>query len=211
MPRGKKNPTTAASKTASKTAEPIKEKAAKPEKKTVTAEKKKVTAPKKAVAAKTSTKTTGKTRAAKKTSTYVDVKEENVSVKATEKAVPKTVKKAAAAKKTVAKTKTSASFTTAKKTAASKTGKKTVVKTEKKSAAPKRTVKKSAKGKSDEVVFQSGDRDYTLSEITQICKDAYRGGTRKQIKNIKVYVKAEGSKLVAYYVVNDSISGSVDL
>ncbi len=39
MPRGKKNTTSAASKTASKTAaEPIKEKAAEPEKKTVTAE-----------------------------------------------------------------------------------------------------------------------------------------------------------------------------
>ena len=180
MPRGKKNPTSAASKTARKTAEPIKEKAAEPEKKAVkpTAEKKKATAPKKA-AAKSSAKATEKTRTAKKTSTSVDVKAENVSVKATEKAVPKTVKKAATAKK--------------------------------KSAAPKRTVRKSANGKSDEVLIQSGSKDYTLSEITQICKDAYRGGTRKQIKNIKVYVKAEGNKLKAYYVVNDSVNGSVDL
>ena len=174
MPRGKKNPTSAASKTASKTAEPIKEKAAEPEKKAVkpTAEKKKATA-------QSSAKATEKTRTAKKTSTSVDVKAENVSVKATEKAVPKTVKKAATAKK--------------------------------KSAAPKRTVRKSANGKSDEVLIQSGSKDYTLSEITQICKDAYRGGTRKQIKNIKVYVKAEGNKLKAYYVVNDSVNGSVDL
>ena len=42
MPRGKKNPTTAATKTASKTAESIKEVAAEPEKKTVTAEKKRL-------------------------------------------------------------------------------------------------------------------------------------------------------------------------
>lgn len=109
--------------------------------------------------------------------------------------------------KTVAK---SASKTNAKPKAAAK---KPVVKTEKKTVAtaPKRTVKKSARGKSDEIVIQSGDEDYTLSEITQICKDAYRGGTRKQIKSIKVYVKAEKNRLIAYYVVNDSVNGSVNL
>jgi len=42
-------------------------------------------------------------------------------------------------------------------------------------------------------------------------KDAYRGGTRKQVKSIKVYVKAEKNQLKAYYVVNDSVDGSVDL
>ena len=73
------------------------------------------------------------------------------------------------------------------------------------------TAKKTAKSKSDEVVFQSGDKDYTLSAITEVCKNAYRGGTRKQIKSIKVYVKAENNQLKAYYVVNDDISGSVDL
>lgn len=114
------------------------------------------------------------------------------------------------AKKPAAKAKTSVSSATAKKSAASKAVKKTAVKTEEKSTAPKRTVRKSAKG-SDEVVFQSGDKNYTLSEITQTCKDAYRGGTRKQIKSIKVYVKAEGDQLKAYYVVNDSVSGSVEL
>ena len=92
------------------------------------------------------------------------------------------------------------------KTLAASTAKKTVATDSK-----KRTVKKTAKGKSDEVVFQSGDKDYTLSEIIEVCKDAYRGGTRKQIKSIKVYVKAEHNKLKAYYVVNDDISGSVDL
>ncbi|MBD5156136.1 MAG: hypothetical protein HDT13_00615 [Butyrivibrio sp.] len=76
---------------------------------------------------------------------------------------------------------------------------------------PKRSVKKTANGKSDEFVIQSNGKDYSLSEITQMCKDAYRGGTRKQIKSIKVYVKAEKNKLKAFYVVNDSINGSVDL
>ena len=103
---------------------------------------------------------------------------------------------------------------TAKK-AAPKTTKKATTNTAKKTSATvteskKPAVKKTAKGKSDEVVFQSSGKDYTLAEITETCKNAYRGGTRKQIKSIKVYVKAEGDRLKAYYVVNDSISGSVD-
>ncbi len=196
MPRGKKNSATSAvSKTANKPVEPIKETAAEPEKKSVkpTAEKKKATAPKKAAA----TKSSAKARTTKKASTSADVKAENVSVTETKKAATKSASKTK--KDTVAKPKAAA--------------KKPVAKTEKKTVAiaPKRIVKKSAKVKSDEVVIQSGDKDYTLSEITQICKDAYRGGTRKQVKSIKVYVKAEGNKLKAYYVVNDSVNGSVDL
>lgn len=44
-----------------------------------------------------------------------------------------------------------------------------------------------------------------------MCKKAYRNGTKKQIKRIKIYIKAEKSTLKAYYVVNDSINGSVTL
>ncbi len=79
-----------------------------------------------------------------------------------------------------------------------------------KKAAPK-TAKKIERGKSEEIVIQSSNKNCTLSEITEKCKDAYRGGTRKQVKSIKVYVKAENNKLKAYYVVNDSVNGSVDL
>lgn len=196
MPKGKKNSATSVvAKTASKSAaEFIKEKAAEPETKSVkpTAEKKKATAPKKAAATKSSTKT----RTTKKDSTSVTAKAENEKTAAvtetkTKKAAANIVKKS-----TAAKAKTSAA-PTAKKAAA----------TDNKN----HTVRKSAKAKTDEVVIQSGSKDYTFFEITEMCKDAYRGGTRKQIKSIKVYVKAEDNQLKAYYVVNDSISGSVDL
>ena len=110
---------------------------------------------------------------------------------------------------TSANAKTAAVTETKTQKAAPNTAKKSTAAKTKTSAAS--TAKKTAKGKSDEVVFQSGDRDYTLSEITEVCKNAYRGGTRKQIKSIKVYVKAENNQLKAYYVVNDDISGSVDL
>lgn len=56
-----------------------------------------------------------------------------------------------------------------------------------------------------------GKGEYTFAEIAELCKKAYRNGTKKQVKSIKIYVKAEKSALIAYYVVNDSINGSVTL
>lgn len=129
---------------------------------------------------------------------------------AVSKTATKADKKLGAAKKSTAKT-TKKSGTAAKSTVKKIAEKKPVTKPVVSAASKNSAVKKTAKGKTDEVVFQSGDKDYTLAEITQLCKDAYRGGTRKQIKSIKVYVKAEKNKLRAYYVVNDSINGSVDL
>lgn len=172
MPKGKKS-------TASKTAEPVKEKAAEPEKKAVkaAADKKKATAPKKA-AAKSS---------AKKVSTSATTKAAN-KVTETKKAASKTTKKPTV------------------KTSATSTAKKTASNDSKKPVA-----KNAAKGKSDEVLIQSGGKDYTLAEIIELCKNDYRGGTRKQVKSIKVWVKAEKNKLVANYVVNDSVNGAVDL
>lgn len=201
MPRGKKNSTTpsTAAKAASKSvAEPIKEKAAAPETKSVkpTANKKGA-APKKAIAAKSS----AKTRTAQKTATSVTTVETGVLKSAVVESAEKEAKKSTAktAKEAAPKTTKKATSNSAKKTSAVATGVK------------KPAVKKTAKGKSDEVLIQSSGKDYTLSEITETCKNAYRGGTRKQIKSIKVYVKAEGDRLKAYYVVNDNISGSVDL
>lgn len=197
MPRGKKNSTTTstATKTVSKTvAEPIKEKAdasetnsAKP------TAKKKTTTPKKAA--------TAKTRTTKKTAASVTTVETGVLKSAVVESAEKEAKKSTAktAKKAAPKATKKTATNTAKKTSAAATGVK------------KPTVKKTAKGKPDEVLIQSSGKDYTLSDITETCKNAYRGGTRKQIKSIKVYVKAEGGQLKAYYVVNDNISGSVDL
>lgn len=70
--------------------------------------------------------------------------------------------------------------------------------------------KKSA-AKTDSIVIQSGANEYAMQDITDLCKNAYRGGTRKQIKSIKVYLKAENNGIRAYYVVNDSASGHIDL
>lgn len=76
----------------------------------------------------------------------------------------------------------------------------------------KRTSNKKAKAnKSEEFVIQSNGNDYTMSDITEKCKNAYRNGTRKQIKSIKVYVKSENNGIRAYYVINDNANGYIDL
>lgn len=76
----------------------------------------------------------------------------------------------------------------------------------------KRTSNKKAKAnKSEEFVIQSNGNDYTMSDITEMCKNAYRNGTRKQIKSIRVYVKSENNGIRAYYVINDNISNYIDL
>ncbi len=64
----------------------------------------------------------------------------------------------------------------------------------------------------ESVTIQSGGNDYSMSDIIDLCKSAYRGGTKKQIKTISVYVKPENDILRAYYVVNGKADGAfIDL
>ena len=42
--------------------------------------------------------------------------------------------------------------------------------------------------------------NYTADEIAEKCKEAYRAGTKKQVKTLEVYVNAAEAK--AFYVVN---------
>lgn len=65
--------------------------------------------------------------------------------------------------------------------------------------------------KAEEFIIQSSGNEYTMSDITEMCKNAYRDGTRKQIKSIRVYVKSENNGIRAYYVINDNISNYIDL
>lgn len=75
----------------------------------------------------------------------------------------------------------------------------------------KRAYNKKSAAKAEDVIIQSSGNEYAMSDITEMRKNDYRGGTRKQIKSIKVYIKAENNGIRAYYVVNDSISGHIDL
>ncbi len=51
-----------------------------------------------------------------------------------------------------------------------------------------------------------------MSEIKEACKEAYKNCTRKHVKSLDVYLKAENGNLRAYYVVNGNADGSfIDL
>ena len=99
--------------------------------------------------------------------------------------------------------------------------KETVKETPAKAAEPKtaprkkpaaKTEKAAAPKKEDTFVFQSNDKEYTAEQITELCKAAYRNGTRKQVKSCNVYLKTENGGLRAYYVINGNSDGAyIDL
>ena len=63
---------------------------------------------------------------------------------------------------------------------------------------PRAASKAAKKQVSVELQFASGN--YTADEIAEKCKEAYRAGTKKQIRTLEVYVNAAEAK--AFYVVN---------
>ena len=79
----------------------------------------------------------------------------------------------------------------------------------KKKAAP---AKPEAPKKDDVFLIQSNGKDYTMDDIKEACKEAYKNGTRKHVKSIDVYLKAENGGLRAYYVINGKADGAfIDL
>lgn len=74
----------------------------------------------------------------------------------------------------------------------------------KKKAAPAKT---EAPKKDDVFLIQSSGKDYTMDDIKEACKEAYKNGTRKHVKSIDVYLKAENGGLRAYYVINGKADG----
>lgn len=72
--------------------------------------------------------------------------------------------------------------------------------------------KKEAVKRADVFLIQSSGKDYTMSDIIELCKAAYRNGTRKQVKSCDVYLKVENGGLRAYYVINGKADGAfIDL
>ena len=78
----------------------------------------------------------------------------------------------------------------------------------KKKAAPAKT----EAPKKDVFLIQCNGKDYTMDDIKEACKEAYKNGTRKHVKSIDVYLKAENGGLRAYYVINGKADGAfIDL
>ena len=122
--------------------------------------------------------------------------------KATTKKTPAkktTTKKAASTAKKTTATKTAAKKTTAKKTAAKTTAKKT-------------TTRKAATKPNVMIEIQYSYKHISNDELVQKSLDNYQydlKGDPTKVKKLSIYVKPQEDK--AYYVVDDKISGDIDI
>lgn len=121
-----------------------------------------------------------------------------------------TAKKATTKKTTAKKTTTKKAASTAKKTTAAKktTTKKTAVKT----TAKKTTTKKAATKPNVMIEIQYSYKHISNDELVQKSLDNYQydlKGDPTKVKKLSIYVKPQEDK--AYYVVDDKISGDIDI
>ena len=123
------------------------------------------------------------------------------------KEVAKEVVKETAAAEEAKTTRTTAKKTTTKKAAAPK--KPAAAKKPAEKKAPAKAAKKEAE---QEMILQFGGREIKEKDlyerVQQIWIEGY-GKKAEELKSLKVYVKPE--EFTAYYVINDDVTGSIDL
>ncbi|MCR4996312.1 MAG: DUF6465 family protein [Butyrivibrio sp.] len=125
-----------------------------------------------------------------------------------------TAKKATAKKTTAKKTTTKKAASTAKKTTATKTAAKktTAKKTAAKTTAKKTTTRKAATKPNVMIEIQYSYKHISNDELVQKSLDNYQydlKGDPTKVKKLSIYVKPQEDK--AYYVVDDKISGDIDI
>lgn len=121
-----------------------------------------------------------------------------------------TAKKATTKKTTAKKTTTKKAASTAKKTTATKTAAKKA--TAKKTAAKKTTTRKAATKPNVMIEIQYSYKHISNDELVQKSLDNYQydlKGDPTKVKKLSIYVKPQEDK--AYYVVDDKISGDIDI
>lgn len=125
-----------------------------------------------------------------------------------------TAKKATTKKTTAKKTTTKKVASTAKKTTATKTAAKktTAKKTAAKTTAKKTTTRKAATKPNVMIEIQYSYKHISNDELVQKSLDNYQydlKGDPTKVKKLSIYVKPQEDK--AYYVVDDKISGDIDI
>ncbi|MBQ4220305.1 MAG: hypothetical protein II666_12225 [Butyrivibrio sp.] len=121
-----------------------------------------------------------------------------------------TAKKATTKKTTAKKPTTKKAASTAKKTTATKTAAKKA--TAKKTAAKKTTTRKAATKPNVMIEIQYSYKHISNDELVQKSLDNYQydlKGDPTKVKKLSIYVKPQEDK--AYYVVDDKISGDIDI
>ena len=149
--------------------------------------------------------------------TEVKTPEVKTTTAETKKAPAKkaTAKKTTTKKATAKKTTTKKAASTAKKATATKTAaKKTTTKkaTAKKTTAKKTTTRKAATKPNVMIEIQYSYKHISNEELVQKSLDNYQydlKGDPKKVKKLSIYVKPQEDK--AYYVVDDKISGDIDI
>ena len=149
--------------------------------------------------------------------TEVKTPEVKTTTAETKKAPAKkaTAKKTTTKKATAKKTTTKKAASTAKKATATKTAaKKTTTKkaTAKKTTAKKTTTRKAATKPNVMIEIQYSYKHISNEELVQKSLDNYQydlKGDPSKVKKLSIYVKPQEDK--AYYVVNDKISGDIDI
>lgn len=136
-------------------------------------------------------------------------KTENVvnELKSAEAKAEATVKKAAKETAAAAKKATKATAETAKKAA------KATAETAKKAASTAKKAVKSAEKKATkkaDLILQFAGAEYDVTDVAKRAEEAFKAtGSTTTIKSLKVYLKPEDR--TAYYVVNETITGSFAL
>ena len=131
----------------------------------------------------------------------------------------RTTKKSAKKEVTKAAVSTVAEKAKAKTTAAAPAVEEVKAAPVEKAPRARKTAEKKAPAKSaekkpadDKFIIQGSNGEYTMSDVVEACKTAYRSGTRKHITSCDVYLKAENGVLRAYYVINGKAEGAfIDL
>ena len=122
----------------------------------------------------------------------------------------RTTKKSAKKKVTKAAVSTVAEKAKAKTTAAAPAVEEVKAAPVEKAPRARKTAEK--KPADDKFIIQGSNGEYTMSDVVEACKTAYRSGTRKHITSCDVYLKAENGVLRAYYVINGKAEGAfIDL
>ena len=88
---------------------------------------------------------------------------------------------------------------------------KSVTKAVEKETVKKETVKAKKPAKKQEVYIQFGDREVLEKDVLDKVKKAWTGTGKKvsEMIDVKIYIKPEEAK--AYYVINEEVTGSVEL
>ena len=74
-----------------------------------------------------------------------------------------------------------------------------------------KAVKKESTPKAEKatVILQFAGKDTKMTDVLEAAKKAYKAGNKEAIKSIVLYVKPEDN--AAYYVVNDTVTGKIEL